>query len=87
MVTASTVSCVGVWLAQLGSDDVIVARPDLAGDKVIKFGIESKVSCPETSTDVFRQNVVEAMREMRAMCEQGQLPQADTQVGGVQAKL
>lgn len=59
----------------------------LAGDKVVKFGIESKVSCPETSTDVFRQNLVEAMREMRAMCEQGQPPQPDTQVGGVQAKL
>ncbi|BGP54530.1 hypothetical protein JCM8202v2_002115 [Rhodotorula sphaerocarpa] len=59
----------------------------LAGDKVIKFGIESKVSCPETSTDVFRQNLIEAMREMRAACEQGQPPQPDTQVGGVQAKL
>lgn len=54
---------------------------------MVKFGIESKVSCPETSTDVFRQNLVEAMREMRAVCEQGQSPQADTLVGGTQAKL
>ncbi|GAA5867179.1 hypothetical protein JCM3774_002360 [Rhodotorula dairenensis] len=59
----------------------------LAGDKVIKFGIESKVSCPETSTDVFRRNLVEAMREMRAVCEQGLPPQADTLVGGTQVKL
>ncbi|BGP23577.1 hypothetical protein JCM10295v2_002476 [Rhodotorula toruloides] len=43
----------------------------LAGDQVIKFGIESKVSCPETSTAVFRQNLVEAMREMRKACEDG----------------
>ncbi|GAA6058072.1 hypothetical protein JCM3770_002247 [Rhodotorula araucariae] len=46
----------------------------LAGDKVIKFGIESKVSCPETSTETFRQNLVEALREMRHACEEGQPP-------------
>ncbi|GAA5969747.1 hypothetical protein JCM11641_008027 [Rhodosporidiobolus odoratus] len=45
----------------------------LAGDKIIKFGIESKVSCPETSTETFRTNLVEAMREMRKVCEEGQL--------------
>ncbi|GAA6059823.1 hypothetical protein JCM10212_003735 [Sporobolomyces blumeae] len=44
----------------------------LAGDKLLKFGIESKVSDPETSTEVFRQNVVEALREMRKVCEEGQ---------------
>ncbi|BGP14742.1 hypothetical protein JCM10213v2_002693 [Rhodosporidiobolus nylandii] len=44
----------------------------LAGDKVIKFGIESKVSCPTTSTETFRANLVEAMREMRKVCEEGQ---------------
>lgn len=47
---------------------------DLAGDKVVKFGIESKVSCPETSTDAFRRNLTEALREMRTACEEGQPP-------------
>lgn len=45
---------------------------DLAGNQVIKFGIESKRSCPETSTEVFRNNLVEALREMRDICERGQ---------------
>ncbi|BGP38767.1 hypothetical protein JCM10449v2_002704 [Rhodotorula kratochvilovae] len=46
----------------------------LAGSEVIKFGIESKVSCAETSTETFRQNLVEALREMRQVCEEGQPP-------------
>ncbi|KAL8286545.1 hypothetical protein RQP46_004562 [Phenoliferia psychrophenolica] len=44
----------------------------LAGSKVIKFGIESKRSCEETSTVIFRDNVIAAMREMREVCEKGQ---------------
>ncbi|GAA5828338.1 hypothetical protein JCM11251_006204 [Rhodosporidiobolus azoricus] len=61
----------------------------LAGDKVIKFGIESKLSCPSTDTDKFRKNLVEAMREMRRVCEEGQLPAiaADGQGGEGKAKL
>lgn len=46
----------------------------LAGDKLVKFGIESKVSNPETSTETFRQNLVEALREMRQVCEAGMPP-------------
>ncbi|ORY88754.1 acyltransferase ChoActase/COT/CPT [Leucosporidium creatinivorum] len=47
----------------------------LAGNQIIKFGIESKHSCAETSTEVFRNNLVEALREMKAVCEQGQVPE------------
>jgi carnitine O-acetyltransferase len=45
----------------------------LAGNKIIKFGIESKRSCPETSTLKFRSNLIEALREMREVCEKGQI--------------
>ncbi|KAK4050126.1 hypothetical protein OIV83_003697 [Microbotryomycetes sp. JL201] len=44
----------------------------LAGKNVIKFGIESKHSCETTSTDRFRLNVTEAMRDMRRVCEAAQ---------------
>lgn len=44
---------------------------DLAGGKVVKFGIESKRSCPTTSTEKFRGKIVEALREMREVCEKG----------------
>lgn len=50
-------------------------QTDLAGNQIIKFGIESKHSCAETSTEVFRNNLVEALREMKAVCEQGQVPE------------
>ncbi|KPV76238.1 uncharacterized protein RHOBADRAFT_34865 [Rhodotorula graminis WP1] len=53
----------------------------LAGNQVIKFGIESKVSCKETSTEVFRRNLTEALREMRQACEEGQSPPAPEQEG------
>ncbi|KAG8889405.1 hypothetical protein FRB98_004498 [Tulasnella sp. 332] len=39
----------------------------LAGPKLIKFGIESKVSCGATSTQAFKGKVVESLREMRAL--------------------
>ena len=48
------------------------SRADLAGNKVIKFGIESKHSEPSTSTAMFRDKLCEALREMRIVCEQGQ---------------
>lgn len=54
---------------------------DLAGNQVIKFGIESKVSCKETSTEVFRRNLTEALREMRQACEEGQPAPARGQEG------
>lgn len=54
-----------------GADDESLL--DLAGSKVVKFGIESKRSCEATSTEVFRSNLIEAMREMKKVCEEGQV--------------
>jgi carnitine O-acetyltransferase len=45
---------------------------DLAGAKIIKFGIESKWSSKVSSTHKFRLAIVEAMRDMRKICEHGQ---------------
>lgn len=45
----------------------------LTGRNVLKFGIESKRSCETTSTERFRRNLVEALREMRMICEVGQV--------------
>ena len=43
----------------------------LAGADVIKFGIESKHSCETTDTRRFRAHLIDALREMRLVCEQG----------------
>jgi carnitine O-acetyltransferase len=52
---------------------------DLAGPFLVKFGIESKFSCPTTSTSRFKHHIVQALRDMREVCE------AAT-AGGVQVK-
>lgn len=44
---------------------------DLAGADVLKFGIESKHSCPSTSTHAFKKAVVEALRDIKLVCEEG----------------
>ncbi|WVQ77521.1 hypothetical protein IAR50_007207 [Cryptococcus sp. DSM 104548] len=41
----------------------------LAGPHLIKFGIESKFSCDKTSTQRFKHHVVQALRDMREVCE------------------
>ncbi|ODN84949.1 hypothetical protein L202_00794 [Cryptococcus amylolentus CBS 6039] len=41
----------------------------LAGPHLIKFGIESKFSCDKTSTQRFKHNIVQALRDMRELCE------------------
>ncbi|KAJ3353900.1 hypothetical protein GGF32_002758 [Allomyces javanicus] len=43
-----------------------------AGPNVIHFGIESKRSCLETSTDLFRYELLAALREMKALVEAAQ---------------
>jgi len=43
----------------------------LSGAHLLKFGIESKHSCEATSTKKFKANLVESLRNMRAVCEQG----------------
>ncbi|KAI5481696.1 carnitine O-acetyltransferase [Pseudohyphozyma bogoriensis] len=37
----------------------------LSGKEIIKFGVESKKSSPETSSEKFRQNLFDAMNEMK----------------------
>lgn len=41
----------------------------MAGPNLIKFGIESKVSCDTTSTERFKHRLVQAFRDMRRLCE------------------
>jgi carnitine O-acetyltransferase len=45
---------------------------DQPGKHLIKFGIESKVSCSVTSTSRFKHHLVQALRDMRRVCEAGQ---------------
>jgi carnitine O-acetyltransferase len=40
----------------------------LSGLDIIKFGIESKRSCAETSTAAFQREITSALREMRRVC-------------------
>jgi len=41
----------------------------LPGNMVLKFGIESKKSSTETDTNAFRESVLNALHDMRRMCE------------------
>lgn len=43
---------------------------DTAGSEVIKFGVESKYSCPGTSTSVFKESISSALLDMQALCSQ-----------------
>jgi hypothetical protein len=45
-----------------------IINADLSGPDLIKFGIESKFSCTETSTALFQRVIVRALREMRELC-------------------
>ena len=60
---------------------------DLAGLNVLKFGIESKRGSKETSTDKFRLAVIEALREMRKICEQGVLSHSSSETHTASASL
>lgn len=42
---------------------------DLNGPNLIKFGIESKASCTTTDTTRFTHRIVQALRDMRRVCE------------------
>ena len=48
-------------------------RVDLAAPKIIKFGMESKWSSKVASTQKLRIALIQAMRDMRKICEQGQM--------------
>ena len=41
---------------------------DLAAPGLIKFGIESKYSCPLTSTDAFKVAITRALQDMEITC-------------------
>nr|XP_019009266.1 carnitine acetyltransferase [Kwoniella pini CBS 10737]OCF48047.1 carnitine acetyltransferase [Kwoniella pini CBS 10737] len=41
----------------------------LAGPYLVKFGIESKFSCEKTSTQRFKHNIVQSLRDIRRVCE------------------
>lgn len=49
----------------------IVVSKDLAGPDLIKFGIESKKSCKETSTEAFINAVALALHDMRDIFMEG----------------
>ena len=51
-----------------------VCFSDLAGTDLIKFGIESKRSCGETSTEAFIDAIALALHDMRDVCVGGSLP-------------
>ena len=42
---------------------------DLAGAEMIKFGIESKFSCPDTSTALFKDAISASLQEMKQVIE------------------
>lgn len=44
---------------------------DLPGANILKFGIESKRSSPSTSTHAFKRAIVEALHDLRLICEEG----------------
>jgi len=46
---------------------------DTAGPEVIKFGIESKKSCQETSTEALIDATALALQEMRDVCASANL--------------
>ncbi|KAG8822644.1 hypothetical protein FRC17_009501, partial [Serendipita sp. 399] len=61
----------------------------LAGSKILKFGIESKHSCQTTSTQAFKRALVQSLREIKSMCEEGyfELSKAVQTEEQVQARL
>ena len=50
---------------------VCVCFLDLAGPNLIKFGIESKRSCKETSTEAFIDGIALALHDMQDVCVEG----------------
>lgn len=52
---------------------ITISDVDLAGPDIVKFGVESKHSCPLTSTTAFQEIIAGAMRDMRMVCLKGAL--------------
>jgi len=54
----------------------LLFHQDMAGPELMKFGIESKKSCKETSTGAFIDAIALALQDMRDICVKGpNLPQ------------
>lgn len=47
---------------------LLIACTDMPGPEIMKFGIESKHSCPETSTSVFKESLTTVLLDMKALC-------------------
>ena len=56
----------------------LLFHQDLAGPELIKFGIESKKSCKETSTEAFIDAIALALQDMRDICVEGADPPQPT---------
>jgi len=50
-------------------EGILILMIDQPGKYLIKFGIESKVSSEITSTRRFKHHLVQALRDMRRICE------------------
>jgi carnitine O-acetyltransferase len=59
--TSCITSCIGPR-----SKELMIDQP---GKHLVKFGIESKVSSEITSTRRFKHHLVQALRDMRRICE------------------
>ena len=49
----------------------LLFNQDMAGPELIKFGIESKESCKETSTEAFIDAIALALQDMQDICVKG----------------
>lgn len=55
-----------MFIAFIAGKELMIDQP---GKHLIKFGIESKVSSEATSTRRFKHHLVQALRDMRRVCE------------------
>jgi carnitine O-acetyltransferase len=60
-----------VWLLRRFGRVLVTDHIDQPGKHLLKFGIESKVSCEATSTSRFKHHLVQSLRDMRRVCEAG----------------
>ena len=49
----------------------LLFHQDMAGPELIKFGVESKKSCKETSTETLIDAIALALKDMRDICVKG----------------
>lgn len=54
----------------LRSHKTDVFRADILNPEAMRFGIESKRSCPATSTERYKEALAASLREMRVLCQE-----------------